>query len=682
MQLPIRYLKGVGPKKEKLFHKLGIFFLKDLFYFFPRAYQDRTKISSISSLKEGESFLIKAEVVALNLRRSFFKKKFILEALLRDESGIIYSVWFNQPYLKNYLKLGKEFFFYGRVYNYRGRFQLVSPEFEEITGREDSLGIMPLYRLTNGFTQKSIRRIIYTSLERYINQLVEPLPYSIRRYYNFPNIVEALRNIHFPSSFEELKRSRQRFIFEEFFIMELLVYRRKAKFRETKTPGIKIEEKIIEKVKSNFEFKLTPSQQNALDDILKDLSLNCRTSRLLQGDVGSGKTVVAAIASFCVAKASYQVAFMVPTEVLAFQHKKTLEKLARGLKIKIEVLTGGLSLKSKRDIYKRLVEGKIDIIIGTHALLEERLKFKKLKLVIIDEQHRFGVIQRTLLAQKNISSDILVISATPIPRSLALSLYGDLDLSVIRELPAGRKIAQTRIVFEEEREEIYKFLESQLKEGRQGYIIYALVETEEEREFPGAVEKYEELKERFSNYSVGLLHGRLSSEQKLQVLDRFSRGKLHLLVSTLVVEVGMDVRNATVMIVENPERFGLSQLHQLRGRICRSEHIPYFFMVIRRDISPSILRRLEIIKDTQDGFKIAKKDLQLRGPGDLFGTLQAGYLPQKIASVDKDLEILKQARVCAFRTIKKDPDLKLKEHSQLREFIKDLLDKASFWQAG
>ena len=683
MEIPIRFVKGIGPKRERLLKKLGIFSLQDLLYYFPSKYQDRRKVSLISELKEGSSFLIQAEVITLHVRRTFPKRKFLVEALLKDSSGYIQSIWFNQPYLEKYLKKAHTYYFYGRVQRYKNTLYLVSPEFEDLSS-EGSLGIsgiLSFYRLSQQLSQKTLRNIIYNSLNRYGASLVEPLPFEVRREFSFPNIRKALNSIHFPSSFEELKEARRRFIFEEFFFLQILIYRRKAEIRIRKRSPLIIKGEWIEKVKKNLPFTLTSEQEKALSEIISDITSPYRNARLLQGDVGSGKTVVVAIVSFLVAMAGFQTAFMVPTEVLAFQHKDTLRKLSRGLNIKIESLSGGVSSKKRKKIFKEISQGKIDIIVGTHALLNEELKFEKLRFIVIDEQHRFGVSQRALLSSKGEAADVVVMSATPIPRSLALTLYGDLEVSLIRGYPQGRKFPLVRIVKEEDRQKIYEFIKEKVRENQQAYIVYALVE-EEDADLYSAVRMYEKLTREFRPFKVGLLHGRMSSSEKEKVLRDFKKSKIHILVSTSVVEVGVDVPQATVMVIENPERFGLAQLHQLRGRIMRSVYQPYFFMIVKENISPSSQRRLTVILKSCDGFRIAEEDLKLRGPGDLLGTIQAGYLPKSILQAQEDIELLKKARFWAFKIIKKDPYLQLREHQNIRKILKERENLCILWPAG
>jgi ATP-dependent DNA helicase RecG len=501
------------------------------------------------------------------------------------------------------------------------------------------------------------------------------LPFDIRREKNLPNIARSLEEIHFPSSFEEARLARERFIFEELFFSQILVYLRKAKHRLTQGVILKAKGEVLERIRQNLNFKLTLSQEGALSQIIKDLEKPYPMHRLLQGDVGCGKTIVSAFAFGVCVDSGFQAAFMVPTEVLAYQHKETLENFFRGLNYNIEILVSSLNDKKIEKIHKDLKEGKIDIIVGTHALIQEEVKFKELGLVVIDEQHRFGVAQRALLPKKGKNPHYLIMSATPIPRSLALSLYGDLDLSVIKELPQGRIHPETLWFSEEKREWIFNFLKTKLKEGRQAYIIYPVIEENEDEDLKSLEIMYEKIVKRFSSFKVGIFHGRLKPREKLETIKCFCQKNINILISTTVVEVGVNIENATVMIVENPERFGLAQLHQLRGRIQRSTYQPYFVLISKKDLADNALERLEIISRINDGFKIAEEDLRLRGPGDFFGELQHGLPDLKIASPLRDLEILKQARFFAYRTIKGDPYLEKPQHRCIGEHL-------HFWLKG
>ena len=512
--------------------------------------------------------------------------------------------------------------------------------------------------------------MIFSCLERYKTNLADPLPFNIRKEKNFFNIATSLSEIHFPSSFENAKLARERFIFQELFFSQILVYLRKAKHHIQEGPKFIIREELINKIKENLGFLLTKAQQKALFSILNDFKKPFPMHRLLQGDVGCGKTVVAAFGIAICADSGYQAALMVPTEVLAYQHKETLEKILNGLNFKIEVLTSSLGKGKIELIRKRLLGGDIDIIIGTHALIQEETKFRNLGFVVIDEEHRFGVAQRALLPQKGKNPHFLIMSATPIPRSLALSLYGDFELSIIDELPKGRLLPKTIRVKEEKRSWVYDFLREKIKEGRQAYIIYPVIEETEDEDLKSLYEMYEKLKEEFFDFSVEMFHGRLPFNKKLEIINNFKEKKIDILLSTTVIEVGVNIENANIMVVENPERFGLAQLHQLRGRIQRWIYQPYFFLMESKDnYSEEAEKRLDIIANTNDGFKIAEEDLKLRGPGDFFGYKQHGYPQLKIANPIKDLDILKEARLFAYKIIKSDPQLKDPSNRCIREYL-------------
>ncbi|MCM8819869.1 MAG: ATP-dependent DNA helicase RecG [Candidatus Omnitrophica bacterium] len=600
IEKPLRYIKGIGPKKEEIFKKIGIYNIRDLLYYFPFRYEDRRNFKKIKDLVVGEFCVIKGKVLARNFKKiPYFVKnthiRSIFNILFEDESGIIDCVWFNQPYLVDIIKVGDSLVIYGKVTKVGNKLQFICPEYEKLDKDENFLNlgrIVGVYKLTSSLTQKFLRKLIFNTLESAKKELIDPLPFDIRKEKNFPNIIKGLEQIHFPSSQEEAQRARERFIFEELFFSQLLVYLRKANKRMQKTVPIKVEPEVLERVKENLGFSLTSSQSKVVSEIINDLSRPYPMHRLLQGDVGCGKTVVVSFAIAATCFCGFQVAFMVPTEILAYQHKDTLEKILRGFGFMIEILVSSLGTKKIKQIHQDLQDGKIDIIIGTHALIQEDVKFKNLALVIIDEQHKFGVAQRTLLPKKGINPHCLVMSATPIPRSLALSLYGDLELSVIKELPSGRIKPKTILYSESDREKVYEFLESKLKENRQVYIIYPVIEETEIEDLKSLEVMYEKIKRRFFNFNVGKFYGSLPQEEKLKTIKDFRENKINILVSTTVVEVGVNIENATVMVVENPERFGLAQLHQLRGRIQRSCHQPYFIIIGRDDYPENVKKAI------------------------------------------------------------------------------------------
>jgi ATP-dependent DNA helicase RecG len=675
--ISVRYIKGVGPSKEASFNELGVYTVRDLLYYFPFRYEDRRSFRKISELKEEEASLVKGVVFARNLKKMPYflrskKVKSIFEVVLGDDKSRVNCVWFNQTFLSDLIKVGMELIVFGKPRFSGSKLQFVAPEYEFVK-KEDSLNlgrIVGVYPLKSNFPQKFMRKITYSALSSFKNDFSEFLPFYIRKDKDFPNIRKSLNEIHFPSSWGEVEKAREKFIFEELFFSQILVYLRKAKRHLQKSAEFKVEVSLLDKVKNNLPFKLTSGQEKSIFQITRDLEKPYPMHRLLQGDVGCGKTIVSAFACAVCLNSGWQAAFMVPTEVLAHQHKETLGKVFKGLGYTIEVISSSLPKAKIKKIYSNLEQGEIDIIVGTHALIQEDVKFKKMGLVIIDEQHKFGVAQRVLLPKKSgYNPHCLVMSATPIPRSLALSLYGDLDLSVIKELPSGRIPPQNLWVKEDKRGWVYDFLKTKLKENRQVYIVYPLIEESEDQDLKSLEVMYEKLVREFSHYSVGMFHGRMKGDKKLEVIKKFRENKINMLVSTTVVEVGVSVENATVMVVENPERFGLAQLHQLRGRIQRSSHQPYFILISKDELSPIAEKRLGVISNTTDGFKIAEEDLIIRGPGDFFGHLQHGIPNLKIADPLRDLEILKQARLCAYNVIKNDSYLEKPVHRSIREHL-------------
>jgi ATP-dependent DNA helicase RecG len=681
--ISLRYLKGVGPKKEAALNALGVYTIKDLFYYFPFRYEDRRNYKKIKELKEDEIALVKGKVLAKHLKKIpyYFRSKRvrdIFEIAISDESDLANCVWFNQGFLDDMIKVGDEVILYGKVSRQALRFKFISPQYELLskddnkTEPEDSLNfgrIVGIYRLPSIFTQKFMRKTVFSLLNESKSELPDAIPFYIRQERNLPNIAKSVEEIHFPTSFEAANSARERFIFEELFFSQVLVYLRKAKQRLQEAVPLNIRDEIMAKIKQNLQFTLTVSQVNTLKQILDDIKKPYPMHRLLQGEVGCGKTVVASFAIAICCDCGFQAALMVPTEVLAYQHKETLDKIFDGLPFKTEVLTSSLSKKEMERIYTGLKTGNINIIIGTHALIQQDVEFKNLALVIIDEQHKFGVAQRALLPKKGKNPHCLVMSATPIPRSLALSLYGDLDISAIRDLPHDRILAKTEWVKQDKRQWVYDFLKERINEGRQAYMVYPVIEESDSEDLKSLEQMYGRLKKIFSSLKVAIFHGRLNPKEKLEVINKFKQGQIDILVSTTVVEVGVNIENATVMVIENPERFGLAQLHQLRGRIQRSSHESYFILLSEGGLAENSQKRLETISRINDGFKIAEEDLKIRGPGDFFGEMQHGLPDLKIANPLEDLEILAQARQFAYKVIKSDPELEAPQHKCIREHL-------------
>jgi len=677
--VPIQYLKGIGPKRAKTFSKAGINTIEDLFYYFPRRYEDRTNFITISKLQEGQTYTIKVQVLAKGERQSFRRRGFsITEAAVGDETGKIFCVWFNQPYLRDYFKIDSTLILYGKIEKYEGRLQMNSPEFEIISGEADealNIGrIVPIYSLPERMTQRSFRQIIKYALDEYLPKISDSLPYDIRSRNNLLNLAQSFLNIHFPESLYLEREAYNRLAFEEFFIFQLPLALRK--FRKKEKPGIchKIDGELARVFMESLPFQLTSAQQRAIAEIKSDMSKTSAMQRLLQGDVGSGKTVVATVASLIASQGGYQVAFMVPTEILAKQHYEKIKSQFRSHKsqvkeVKIGLLTSSVDKKEKEKIHADIQEGKVDLVIGTHALLEEGVKFKKLGLIVIDEQHKFGVGQRALLPAKGPNPDILIMTATPIPRTLAITLYGDLDISVINEMPPGRGAIKTLLFAQEEQGEAYDIARDEIKQGNQVFIVYPVIEESYALDIAGAKKMYEEFKRgEFKEFKLGLIHGRLKQAEQDKIMLDFKNKELDLLVSTTVLEVGIDIPAATCMIVEHSERFGLSQLHQLRGRIGRGSQESFCILVSNAQTQEAQARLKAMVKYT-DGFRIAEEDLKIRGPGEFFGRRQHGLSELRIANPLTQMQLLKKAREEAIKLINSDPQLETRPHALLKEKI-------------
>jgi len=663
----IRYLKGIGPKKAALFQKLGIYTIEDLLYYFPRRYQDRSSFTTISQLKEDQIQTVKAVILAKGGRNSFRRKGFsITEVAVADASGRISCVWFNQPYLKDYFKVGQSLVLYGKIERYGNQLQMSSPEFEIVIEEEggslNTGGIIPVYSLPEGLTQRAFRNLVKNCLDQYLPSLKDFLPYDIRLRNKLLNLAQSLINIHFPVELELQKQAYQRLAFEEFFLFQIPLALRKLKRREKTGIAHKVDGGLAETFVDALPFKFTSYQEKVIAEIKADMAKPTVMQRLLQGDVGSGKTVVAAVASLFAVQGGYQVAFMVPTEILAQQHyEKIRSQLSRlrshNRKIKLGFLAGCLSNKEKQTLYQEAKEGKIDIVIGTHALIQSDIVFKNLGLVVIDEQHKFGVGQRALLSGKGLNPDILIMTATPIPRTLAITIYGDLDVSVIEGLPPGRKPIKTVHFNQEEKEKAYLIAREQLLRRNQVYIVYPVIEESYALDIAGATKMYNQLKEgEFKEFKLGLIHGRLKEDEQNLVMERFKQKALDILVSTTILEVGIDIPSATCMIIEYAERFGLSQLHQLRGRVGRGAEESYCLLISRAQTEEA-KRRLQAMVEYGDGFKIAEEDLRIRGPGEFFGERQHGLAELKIANPLTQMQLLKKAREEAIRLVNNEPCL-------------------------
>lgn len=673
---PIRYLKGVGPKKAEILARLGIQTVEDILYYLPRRYEDRTKFANIRNIKIGEYYSIKAKVLASGLYRT--KKGVpVFQLAVGDGTGILYCVWYNMPFLKKNFRQGQNIIVYGKAERY-DKLQMNHPDYELIDNQTPSINmgkIVPVYSLTQDLTQKYIRALLHEAIERYKTSIFETLPPYIREKEGLAGIGFSLNNIHFPETFENLSLSYRRLVFEEFFILQTALAMKKFKAKNT-PHGLKFiaEESMLDKYKAMLPFELTEGQLRAVKDIERDMTSGKVMNRLLEGDVGSGKTVVAVYALILAVNNGYQGAIMAPTEILARQHYIVISELLMPLGINVRLLISGIDGVKKNAIREEIKSGDSDIVVGTHALIQEDVAFKNLGLVVIDEQHKFGVNQRDGLRSKGDSPHVLVMTATPIPRTLALTVYGDLDISVIKEIPKERKPVTTLLLTDAKRGSAYEFVSEEVKKGRQAYIVCPRLEKTEDESVKSAVLVYENLrKEVFPDLRLALIHGRMDSREKEIIMKDFKANKYDILVSTVVIEVGIDVHNATVMLIENAERFGLAQLHQLRGRIGRGPCDSYCLMIGEPSNEESA-RRLSKMMETQDGFEIAEEDLSLRGPGEFFGTRQHGLPELRFGNLIKDFEIMERARDLAFEVVAGDPKLELPKNAVIRETVEKRFD--------
>lgn len=671
----VKYIKGVGPQKVKLLNKIGIFNVKDLITYYPRGYEDRSKPKNICECANGEVALIEAVAMSRLIDTRISKGRTMQKLPIVDETGQAVITWFNQPYLKSKFQMGKRYRFYGKVEFQYGKICMNSPVFDEIENSNNTGKIIPIYPLTYSLTQNTLRKIIENGLEKVKEQgsLPETLPEYILNEYKLENVNKANYDIHFPKDFDDFKKARRRLVFEELLSTQLALLQLKNS-NLTEKKGIKFDENVkMSDVINTIPFKLTKAQLRVLQEIDENMESEKSMNRLLQGDVGSGKTVVAMITAYKAVKSGYQVAILAPTAILATQHMVNFEKMLNQFDIKCELLISGISKKKKEDILERLKKGEIDILIGTHAMLEENVEFKNLGLVVTDEQHRFGVKQRTKIAQKGQNPDVLVMSATPIPRTLALILYGDLDISIIDELPPNRKTIETFAVTNRMEERINNFIKKQIDEGRQAYIVCPLVEEsdEEDTDLKAVTTLYEKCKEEtFSNYRVEYIHGKMRPKEKDEIMEKFKNKEIDILISTTVIEVGVDVPNANIMVIEDAERFGLAQLHQLRGRVGRGEYKSYCVLKFKGK-GQNTKERMKIMCETNDGFLISQKDLELRGSGDFFGTMQHGIPDFKIANLFTDMDILKLAQEAAVKIVSDDPKLEKEENKLLKMSVKN-----------
>jgi ATP-dependent DNA helicase RecG len=726
---PIQYLKGIGPRRAEALSELGITTVRDLLYYFPYGYVDLSSVQTIAGLRasanSGSWLTVIGTVRAFDLLGRPPKQRFVV--LLGDATGTIQLVFFRQvSYFKKAFQIGETLAVSGKVTLFGRQMQIVHPSIDRLSGDADeegdqegflhTRGLVPKYGSTGELKEvhlhvKGLRKVMKTAVEEFVDLVEEPLPPDLLARHALAPLREALRGIHFPDSVETLERARHRLKFDELFFMQLMLATRRQSVKSD-LPGVafNVESGLARSLKERLPFTLTKAQVSVLKEITDDMKSPKPMSRLLQGDVGSGKTVVALFAMLIAVDNGYQAAFMAPTEILAEQHAKTLSAFLKDQPVSVRLLVGSQRSKLREDILEDVRRGSAQIVVGTHALIQESVQFARLGLIVIDEQHRFGVAQRLALKEKAAVEgtqvpfpDLLVMTATPIPRTLSLTLYGDLDVSLLNELPAHRQSIRTALRPESKRAGVYEFVREQVKEGRQAYIVYPLIEESEKLDLKAATESYELLRTgEFKDLRLALLHGKMPSEEKEEVMGRLKSGKIDVLVATTVIEVGIDVPNASVMVIEHAERFGLSQLHQLRGRVGRGSAQSYCILVApdwltkigrraptlpgidgERDDTQKAARRLHTMVDTTDGFKIAEIDLEIRGPGEFFGTRQSGLPQLQLANLMTDGALLIDARAEAYRIVDEDPHLRRAEHGSLRKYFAErLADAMTMVQGG
>lgn len=675
LDMNIQFIKGIGPKRAYRLRRLNIETVKDLIYFIPRVYEDRTNFKTLREGVKDEKISLEIEITGFGLVNRPRKGLSILKVPFKDSSGFGKLVWFNQDYLNEVFKPGDKYIVNGKFSKMGMEYQIMNPIYESPEKFNKVGRIIPIYPLTEGLKNNELLTIINNVLKENLTSMSESLPVSIIEKYNLMDIKEALYSIHFPKSQDDIIRARKRLSYEELLTLQLGLFIIKNKILINKA-GIKYppKEEVFDFI-NNLAFKLTNAQSKVVNEIIQDMEDQKQMNRLIQGDVGSGKTIVGIIAIYKAVISGYQSAMMAPTEILATQHYESLTQIFNEYDIRVELLVGSLTKKKKDEILEGLKAGSIDIIVGTHAIIQENVEFYRLGLVITDEQHRFGVKQRATLSQKGTNPDVMVMTATPIPRTLALILYGDLDISIIDELPPGRKDIETFAVDETMKERIYRFIEKQVKEGRQAYLVCPLIEESESVDLDSAEELYSYLKsEVFQDYNLGLLHGRMNPKDKDLIMNGFKNNEIQILVSTTVIEVGVNVPNANLMVIFNAERFGLAQLHQLRGRVGRGVFKSYCIL-INENMNPISRERMRILQSSSDGFKISEKDLELRGPGEFFGTKQHGLPELRVANLITDMEILKIAQKDAQQILLEDPNLEWDQNIPLKLKINEMFTK-------
>ncbi len=664
---PVRELKGIGPRLAQELQNLGIFAVKDLLLYYPRAYEDRSRPVTLSEGANGIPVNTVVEVVA-HQYIGWGKKK-TLKVYVRDDSATASLVCFGRNFLAQQLVPGKKLFLYGSFQYRYGELQSTSFEFEPYSDAPSSFrSILPVYPLSGNLSQGVLRKAMRQAVFSYAINIENELPERIIRAQGFLCKGEALKQIHFPDSMEKKKQAEASLVFEELFYLQLIVGRRAQRRKTANGEPMRVATRLQQKLIKRLPFSLTPDQKTVLEEIAQDMAASVPMARLLQGDVGSGKTLVAFLSCLPYIEAGFQVAFMAPTELLARQHAENAAKLLEPLGVRLAYLSGNVKQESRKHLLRALAEGTIDLIIGTHALFMTQVVFKNLRFVIVDEQHRFGVLQRIALMEKGRIPDLLLMTATPIPRTMALTAFGDLDISTIKTMPPSRKPVITHLARQGNEGKVYAWVKKEVRSGRQAYFVYPLIQQSEKLSLKDAQSMFDDLKNTvFREFSLGLIHSKVPDEEKAATMSGFVRGEIQILVATSVVEVGVDVPNATCMVIEHAERFGLSALHQLRGRVGRGEHQSYAFLIYNQDLTEEGKKRLLIMKEYSEGFRIAEEDLSMRGPGDMLGTRQSGFLNLTIADLARDTETLVVARQKAFSIVEDDPAFLKPENSVIRD---------------
>lgn len=676
LESPIQYFKGVGPRRASLLGKLNIKTVRDALFYLPFRYEDRRNLKKIRDMVCGHLETAKGKIISINMvelsppkrlgTKDYQKKRklTIFEIVISDGTGIIKAKWFNQPYMRNNLKKGQEIIITGIVKpSFTGAPEIVNPEYEIIEDDSEFIHtsrIVPIYRTTEGLSKRVLRGLMYNILSSCKNHIIDPIPEDIRHDYDLPGLSESIYNCHFPPADTDISAFNKgssifhkRLSFDEIFNLEVGIA--KIKNGQVREKGISFnaEGRLVKELLSRLDFDLTRAQKRVFQEILSDMRRPIPMNRLIQGDVGCGKTIIAQMAMSIAVESGYQAALMAPTEILAEQHYINIHKITEDLGLKSCLLSG-----SQRDRpTKEIAKGDVDIVVGTHAIIQEEIQFKRLGLVVIDEQHRFGVIQRSALRKKGENPDVLVMTATPIPRTLAMTVYGDLDYSIIDELPPNRKPVITKVFKDTQKQYVYQKIREEVNKGRQVYVVYPVIEGSENYDLKSAIKGKEGLERILPDFKIGLIHGKMKAQEMESVMLSFKRGDIDILVSTTVIEVGVDVPNATLMVIVHAERFGLAQLHQLRGRVGRGGDQSFCFLLAYDPLREEARKRLDVMAKSNNGFVIAEEDLNIRGPGEFFGTRQSGMPDLKIANIVRDVDLVDIARREAFRIIDADPEL-------------------------